>query len=1179
METATKQWLRYWRNSLADAESGAGAMSEDDLGKLHRVSNGSLQAGRLPPGGSVLAELFSKEPDEVSVVRIVFRPTAYRAVLEHNKLRSGLLPAIVTPVVCSLWVSREGWLIPAEPPVIPRDLLEPQPQDTFALASVEEQDRFLTERQVRCWSEQEVVGLVEQLKDGTEAHQRLWEPYYKLTVDLFSELCHTDKLKDGYVNCRGSYLQKVDDLSNAAVHMLKCYDWLAESSSENSLIERYALGETSSYSPCVDALETLSQRVGHPGSQFPLAKAQRDALAQTLALEDGEILAINGPPGTGKTTFVLSAVASLWIKAALEESEPPLIVAASTNNQAVTNVLDAFAKGFEASDSAIGGRWLSRVESFGGYFPARSKEAAAASRYQTPGFYRDLENPEYRVVVETEFLAKAQTALEDVELTSVSAVKDRLHQKLEALHQQLVELEEAARRRSTALRQCLEALGEWPEQAVTQEKQHLEALVAQREPIQANWQGWKRHCAEEPLWLGLLVFLKPVARKRHLRRELFIIESFTPEARELVKPNPDADVDEVLRQWLDQQDRAISAQRLTVDRLQRCLDKRDATQAKWQRLVWAVCPEKSGKLDPEAVDQYLDTSLRFELFQWSVHYWEARWLLDCEEQQKELANQTQRGREKTGLKSVIPRWRRRMKLTPCIVSTLHALPSHMTYSVFEGDDNFRNDYLVGEIDLLIIDEGGQVAPEVAGASFALAKKALVIGDIHQISPVYKQSRSSDVGNLLETERLASVQEYAALRKTGRCAVEGSVMRVAQTTSPVHYLPAAEPGMFLREHRRCFDPIIAFCNDLCYQGQLIPKRGEPDEESQMGWPAMGYLHIDGRCESPAEGSRANPLEASVVAEWLADQRAALEQRYQKPLEEIVGVVTPFKAQERLITEGCSQRGIAAGRGAGEMTVGTVHALQGAERPVVLFSAVYSRHNDGQFIDRDASMLNVAVSRAKDSFLIFGDMDVIGGAAQGTARALLNNHLKSRDDSELAFSPGPRPDLLASCRQPVLINNAEEHDEWTNKLLDQARQHVEMISPWVSYSRLREIGLLDKMRTAIERDVAVTLYTDYRFNTHTANRYDEAKAVGFKQCCQALEALGVTVCIVHQVHSKLIMVDDRLMCVGSYNWASAARTGKYKNMETSILYSGNLQEEARLQREALISRELQQDILVA
>lgn len=64
------------------------------------------------------------------------------------------------------------------------------------------------------------------------------------------------------------------------------------------------------------------------------------------------------------------------------------------------------------------------------------------------------------------------------------------------------------------------------------------------------------------------------------------------------------------------------------------------------------------------------------------------------------------------------------------------------------------------------------------------------------------------------------------------------------------------------------------------------------------------------------------------------------------------------------------------GFGKITVGTVHSLQGAERNIVLFSTVYTSDNQQEyFFDRGVNMLNVAVSRAKDAFIVVGDKDIL------------------------------------------------------------------------------------------------------------------------------------------------------------------------------------------------------------
>lgn len=162
--------------------------------------------------------------------------------------------------------------------------------------------------------------------------------------------------------------------------------------------------------------------------------------------------------------------------------------------------------------------------------------------------------------------------------------------------------------------------------------------------------------------------------------------------------------------------------------------------------------------------------------------------------------------------------------------------------------------------------------------------------------------------------------------------------------------------------------------------------------------MGYLHIDGKCERRA-GSRANLLEAATIAEWIVCHQDELEAKYEKSICEIIGVVTPFGGQVAAISAACRKRGIRVGKEEGEMTVGTVHSLQGAERPLVIFSPTYSQGADGGFMDRSRSMLNVSVSRARDHFLVFGDMSVFNPADTGAPRGLLASFLFENESNAI------------------------------------------------------------------------------------------------------------------------------------------------------------------------------------
>lgn len=60
------------------------------------------------------------------------------------------------------------------------------------------------------------------------------------------------------------------------------------------------------------------------------------------------------------------------------KAEPPVIIATSTNNQAVTNIIEAFGKDFSQGTGAMAGRWLPELKSFGAYFPSSTRKAEAA---------------------------------------------------------------------------------------------------------------------------------------------------------------------------------------------------------------------------------------------------------------------------------------------------------------------------------------------------------------------------------------------------------------------------------------------------------------------------------------------------------------------------------------------------------------------------------------------------------------------------------------------------------------------------------------------------------------------------------------------------------------------------------------------------------------------------------
>jgi hypothetical protein len=46
-------------------------------------------------------------------------------------------------------------------------------------------------------------------------------------------------------------------------------------------------------------------------------------------------------------------------------------------------------------------------------------------------------------------------------------------------------------------------------------------------------------------------------------------------------------------------------------------------------------------------------------------------------------------------------------------------------------------------------------------------------------------------------------------------------------------------------------------------------------------------------------------------------------------------------------------------------------------------------------------------------------------------------------------------------------------------------------------------------------------------------------------EKLNALGIVTMLVNRVHSKIVIGDEGLLCIGSFNWFSATRDEKYND----------------------------------
>ncbi|GDC38503.1 AAA domain-containing protein [Escherichia coli] len=1143
----------YWRNSLADAESGKGSFKRKDAQNFTHWHG--IAAGRLDE--AIVSKFFEGEKDDVETVDVILRPKVYFRLLQHGKDRSAGAPDIVTPIVTPALLSREGFLYPTPATSIPRDLLEPLPKGAFSIGEIGQYDKYKTIHTSFSINFDDGIDKTAETDEEREARyaalQQEWRQYLDDSERLLKNVAG-DWIKnpEQYELAEHGYIVKTAQSGGASFHILSLYEHLLVCKKDVPLFNRFASREVHAAESLLAPGAKFSDRLGHSGDKFPLAKAQRDALSHFLDARHGDILAVNGPPGTGKTTLVLSIIATQWARAALEKSEPPVIIATSTNNQAVTNIIEAFGKDFSQGSGAMAGRWLPELKSFGAYFPSSSRKAEAAKKYQTEDFFNQVESKEYVEDALLFYLEKAKAAFPEKECSSPEKVIELLHGQLAAKSEQLIRLN-ATWQTLSQVRAARELIANDIEQYLDNLNKLLSGQEQKITLLKSAKTEWKKYRAGESLIYSLFSWLPAVRSKRQYQIQLFLEDKLGA----LIAGNQWSDPETIERNidgLLNSAEREQTTYRQQIDSAHEIILKEQQAVQEWQRLALDLGYEGDEELSFSLADELADTQIRFPAFLLTTHYWEGRWLMDMAS-----IDDLQEEKKKQGAKGGTARWQRRMKLTPCVVMTCYMLPGNMQISEHKGQRKFEKSYLYDFADLLIVDEAGQVLPEVAAASFALAKKALVIGDTEQLPPIWSIAPAIDVGNMLAEKILSgSTQEeitekYTAIADLGKSAASGSVMKIAQFASRYQYDPELARGMYLYEHRRCYDNIIGYCNTLCYHGKLLPKRGR--EESNL-MPEMGYLHIDGKGELASSGSRYNLLEAETIAVWLAENQQNIEAHYGKSLHEVVGIVTPFSAQVSTIKQVLGKQGISTGANEKSLTVGTVHSLQGAERAIVIFSPVYSKHEDGGFIDSDNSMLNVAVSRAKDSFLVFGDMDLFEVQPASSPRGLLAKYLFESEKNALSFDYKERKDLKTAGTKIYTLHGVEQHDNFLNQTFENTSKHITIVSPWLTWQRLEQTGFLDSMIAACSRGINVTIVTDRSYNTeHNDFEMRKEKQQNFKAALEKLNALGIATKLVNRVHSKIVIGDDGLLCVGSFNWFSATREARYERYDTSMVYCGD------------------------
>ena len=251
------------------------------------------------------------------------------------------------------------------------------------------------------------------------------------------------------------------------------------------------------------------------------------------------------------------------------------------------------------------------------------------------------------------------------------------------------------------------------------------------------------------------------------------------------------------------------------------------------------------------------------------------------------------------------------------------------------------------VDVLLIDEAGQLGLADAMAAATSATSVVLLGDPQQLPQVAQASHPAGSG--------ASILEH--------------ILDAEATIGP-------DRGVFLAETRRMHPDICAFISDNFYDGRLHshPNCSAQTTDHGTGLRWIRSVHADRSTESPEEATIVVDTIASLIGSTWTDVEGV-----QRPLDvsDFI-VVAPYNDQVNLIHRQLDADGRTRG-----VRVGTVDRFQGQEAPVVLFSMATSdatlapRTTDFLF---SRNRLNVALSRARClAYLICSD-DLLASRAR-------------------------------------------------------------------------------------------------------------------------------------------------------------------------------------------------------
>ncbi|MCT9166197.1 hypothetical protein B9X71_07805 [Acinetobacter baumannii] len=428
--------------------------------------------------------------------------------------------------------------------------------------------------------------------------------------------------------------------------------------------------------------------------------------------------------------------------------------------------------------------------------------------------------------------------------------------------------------------------------------------------------------------------------------------------------------------------------------------------------------------------------------------------------------------------------------------------------------------------LVLLDEAGMVSVENLVPIIARSNKAMIVGDPLQLEPIRTISKPSNQ-KIYNDYFNNNDEEYAMLGPGQVTAYHRAAGTLTGEVSDIG------DGIILDEHRRCQAPIAQLFIDIAKYKGISVSTFPPSEHIQKPFNAIGnhhlmFYHVDGERQS----GKTNLDEVKAIGELL---NRLEEAGYN--LKTDIGIITPYADQKRLLINAYGKRM----EQEKSSKIGTIHQFQGVGFEVIIFSPVIFEEKDSSaFMNNHPNMLNVAVSRAKQQFIVVGNYHKLK-EAKGSL-GLIAERASSDFYLELG-NQSPSYDNYSTSFNVKKYIYDEQHIKAFEYYLQNCEKSIVIVVPWIRKPHGTSIQKqLELIKAAKNRNINVTVY--YGYSNLELNQKDDNDQYLVHEYVKALGADHV-IRISEGTHEKVMLIDDRILVLGSWNWLSNAYYKWYEN----------------------------------